>query len=74
MFTTKVRKVGNSVVVTISAEMLVALDVKEGDTVYVTRADDNGLMITAHDPELVAALEVVEAVMDENRTLLKALA
>jgi len=74
MFQTKVRKVGNSSVVTMSSEMLAALDVKDGDTVYVTRSDDNGLKISAHDPQIVAALEAAERVMDENRDLLHALA
>jgi antitoxin ChpS len=74
MFQTKVRKVGNSSVVTMSSEMLAALDVKDGDTVYVTRSDDNGLKISAHDPQVVAALEAAERVMDENRDLLQALA
>ena len=74
MFQTKVRKVGNSSVVTMSSEMLAALDVKDGDTVYVTRSDDKGLKISAHDPDVVAALEAAEPVMDENRDLLQALA
>ena len=74
MFKTKVRKVGNSSVVTMSSEMLAALDVKDGDTVYVTRSDDKGLKISAHDPDVVAALEAAERVMDENRDLLQALA
>ena len=74
MFLTKIRKVGNSSVVTISAEMLAALDVKDGDTLYVTRSDDNGLKIQAHDPALLVALSAAEEVMDENRTLLQALA
>ena len=74
MFQTKVRKVGNSLVVTMSSEMLSALDVKDGDTVYVTRSDDSGLKISAHDPQVVAALEAAERVMDENRDLLQALA
>ena len=74
MFQTKVRKVGNSSVVTMSSEMLAALDVKDGDTVYVTRSDGSGLKISAHDPQVVAALEAAERVMDENRDLLQALA
>jgi putative addiction module antidote len=76
MFQTKIRKVGNSSVATISAEMLAALDVKDGDTVYVTRSDDNGLKIQAYDPALLRALALAAAedVMDENRTLLQALA
>jgi len=74
MFQTKVRKVGNSSVVTMSSEMLSALDVKDGDTVYVTRSDDSGLKISAHNPQVVAVLEAAERVMDENRDLLQALA
>lgn len=54
--------------------MCTALDAKDGDTVYVTRSDDNGLKIQAHDPELIAALAAAQDVMDENRTLLQALA
>jgi antitoxin ChpS len=50
MFQTKIRKVGNSSVVTLTAEMLAALDAKEGDTVYVTHSDDNGLKLQLNDP------------------------
>ena len=46
--------------------MLAVLDVKEGDTVYITRADDNGLKSQAHDPAVLEALAASEAVMDEN--------
>ena len=70
MFQTKIRKVGNSSVITISAEMLAALEVKESITVYVTRSDDNGLKIQAHNPALLADLTAAEEVMDENRSLL----
>jgi len=35
----------------------------------VTRSDENGLKIQAHDPTVLAALEAAEVVMDENRTL-----
>lgn len=73
MFKTKIRKVGKSNVVTISAEMLAVLDVNEGDNVYITRSDDNGLKIHAHDPALFEALSAADEVMDENRTLLHAL-
>ena len=73
MFPTKVRKVGNSSIDTISGEMLAALDIKEGDTVHVTSSDDNGLKIQAYDPELFGVLAVSEEIMDENRTMLQAL-
>lgn len=74
MFQSKVRKVGNSAVMTLTTEMLTILDVKEGDTVFVIRGDDGSLKITPHDPQVAAALAAAEIVMDENRDLLQALA
>ena len=73
MFQTSIRKVENSSVITISAKMVAALEVKESNTVYVTRSDDNGLKIQAHNPALLAALTAAEEVIDENRSLLEAL-
>ena len=40
----------------------------------MVRSDDGGLRILAHDPEVIAALEAAEIVMDENWDLLAALA
>lgn len=74
MFETKIRKVGNSAVVTLTGEMLAAIDAKAGDTVFVLRGDDGGLRILPYDPDLAAALAAAEDVMDENRDLLQALA
>jgi len=74
MFETRIRKVGNSAVVTLSAEMLEALDAREGDTVYLLRGDDGSLKITPHNPELAAALAAAQVVMDGNRDMLQALA
>jgi putative addiction module antidote len=74
MMETKVRKVGNSAVMTLTSEMLAILDVKAGDPLYVVRGDGGGLRVLAHDPELIAALEAAEIVMDENRELLARLA
>ena len=47
-----------------------------GDAVQVLRmpSDDNSLKVYAHDPVLLEALDAAEEVMDENRTLLQALA
>ncbi len=74
MIETKIRKVGNSAVITMTAEMLAILDVKEGDTLFVVRGDDGSLRLMAHDPAIAVAIEAAEAVMDENRDLLAALA
>ena len=74
MIETKIRKVGNSAVMTLSTEMLTMLDAKEGDTLFVVRGDDGSLKVLAHDPSVADALAAAEAVMDDNRDLLQALA
>ncbi|MDF3608375.1 transcriptional regulator/antitoxin MazE [Paracoccus sp. DMF-8] len=74
MIETKIRKVGNSAVMTLTTEMLAILDAKEGDSLFVLRGDDGSLKIAAHDPTLAEALAAAEVVMDENRDLLQALA
>jgi putative addiction module antidote len=73
MFKTKIRKEGNSAVITLSSEMLAVLGVAEGDTVYVTPSDHNGLKIHAHDPAVLEALDAAEVVINENCTLLQEL-
>lgn len=73
MFKTKIRKEGNSAVITLSSVMLAVLGAKEGDTVYVMLLDDNSLKIHAHDPAVLEALEAADVVMDENCTLLQEL-
>jgi putative addiction module antidote len=74
MIETRIRRVGNSAVMTLTTEMLTILDAKEGDTLFVLRGDDGSLRIMAHDPSVAEALEAAEIVMDENRDLLQALA
>lgn len=70
---TKIRKAGNSAVMTLTTEMLTMLDAKEGDPLFVVRADDGALKIMAHDPSVAETLAVAAVVMDENRDLLHAL-
>ena len=73
MFKTKIRKEGNSAVITLSFEMLAVLGVAKGDTVYVTPSDQNGLKIQAYDPTVQEALQAAEGIMDEHCTLLQEL-
>ena len=74
MFETKIRRVGNSAVVTLSVEALAHLDAKEGDRVFVLRGDDGGLRIIAHDEDVAEALEAAQVGMDRYRTAMQALA
>ncbi len=74
MIETKIRKVGNSAVITLPKEALALLDATEGDTVYLLRTDDGALAIRAHEAAFATAMDAAEAVMNENRKALAALA
>lgn len=74
MMQSKILKLGDSSVMTLTDEMLSALDVEEGDTLFVVRGDDGSLHISSHDPVEAKALRAAEAVMEENHDLLAALA
>jgi putative addiction module antidote len=74
MIETRIRKVGNSAVMTLTTEMLTLLDAKEGDSLYVVRGDDGSLRIMAQNPDMQSVLEAAEQIMDENRDALQALA
>lgn len=71
---TKIRKVGNSAIMTLPTGMLTILDAKEGDTFFVLRGDDGSLNITPHDLAVAAALAAAEIVIDENCGPLQAFA
>ena len=73
MIQSKIRRVGNSAVMTLTSEMLAILDAKEGDTLTVVRGDDGSLRIMTEDPDVLAVLEAAEVVMDQNREMLQAL-
>ena len=74
MFETKIRRVGNSAVITLSKEALAVLDAVEGGSVFLVRTDDRSLAIRARDDDFAAAMDAAEDVMNENRAALQALA
>ena len=73
MVALKLRKIGNSVGTLIPQEALAALNVGEGDTLYLTRAPD-GFRITPYDPEFEEQMKVAREIMKRDRNLLRALA
>ncbi|WP_102107537.1 AbrB/MazE/SpoVT family DNA-binding domain-containing protein [Oceaniglobus roseus] len=74
MFETKIRKVGNSAVITLSKEALAVLDAAEGDTVYLVRTDDGSLAIRAHEDDFAAAMEAAEIGQNRYRKSMQELA
>lgn len=68
-----VRKVGNSLGVTLPAQAAQALRVREGDVLYLTETPD-GFRVTAFDPKFEASMTHAEDFMARYRNALRALA
>jgi putative addiction module antidote len=73
MVALKLRKIGNSVGALIPQEALTALNVNEGDTLYLTKAPD-GFRITPYDPEFEEQMKIAREIMKRDRNILRALA
>jgi putative addiction module antidote len=70
----KVRKVGNSLGITLSKEALAALQVEEGSSLYLSAAPDGSHRISAHDPDFASRLAIAEDLSRRYRNALKELA
>ena len=73
MQTLKIRKIGNSLGLVLPKEALARLRVGEGDTVYITEAPD-GFRLTPMNEGFARQMEAAEAIMREDRDLLRELA
>jgi putative addiction module antidote len=70
---TRVRKIGNSLGVILPARALQQLRVREGDQLYLTETED-GLRVTAYDPDFDETMKVADDVMRRYRNTLRELA
>jgi putative addiction module antidote len=68
-----VRKVGNSLGVTLPAQAAQTLRVKEGDELYLTEAP-GGFRVTPYDPGFKQTMEVAEGFMRRYKNALRDLA
>jgi putative addiction module antidote len=68
----KLRKVGHSVGVLIPREILSAMHVAEGDTLYLTEAP-GGYRLTPYDPEFEQQMTLAREVMKADRNVLREL-
>lgn len=69
----KVTTVGNSTGVILPKELLEKLRISKGDTLYVTETT-RGVELSPYDEEFAAQMEVAEAIMREDRDVLRKLA
>ena len=69
----KLRKVGNSLTMTVPVHVAERMKVAEGDSLYLTELPGGGYRVTPHDPDLVEQMKVMDGVMSRYRNTLKAL-
>ncbi len=69
----KIAKHGNSQAIPVSKEVLAKLRVEQGDPVYLTETP-TGFHISACDPQFEAKMAAAEAIMREDRDILRVLA
>ena len=73
MVTLTVRKVGNSLGVTLSSKAAQTLRIKEGDQLFLTESPE-GFRLTPYDPSFRETIEVAEKFMRRYKNALHDLA
>lgn len=74
MHSLKIRAVGSSSGAVFPKELLAELGVKQGDTLYATKAPDGSVRLTPHDDAFARQMAAAEEVMRSHRDVFKALA
>lgn len=69
----KVRKVGNSLGVILTKDVVESLGVAEGDELFAVKSPD-GIRLTPYDPDFVKAIESTRDYMRRHRNALHDLA
>ncbi|KQN67623.1 transcriptional regulator [Duganella sp. Leaf61] len=70
----KVTTVGASEGLILNKEAKRILNVQKGDTLYLTEAPDGAMRITPHNPEFERQMALAEAILHDDREILRALA
>ena len=70
----QVRKIGNSLGLILSKELLARLKLKEGDKLHVVEQTDRGVKLTPYDPKHAEAMEIARRSFRKYADSYKALA
>lgn len=70
----QVRKIGNSLGLILSKELLARLKLKEGDKLHVVEQTDRGVKLTPYDPKHAEAMEIARRSFRKYADTYKALA
>lgn len=74
MYELKVRAVGSSSGVLLPKELLTEMGLKQGDSVFATKAPDGSFRITAYDETFAEQMTVAEGIAREYRDVFRTLA
>jgi putative addiction module antidote len=74
MLSFKVTTVGASAGFILTKEAMARLKVQKGDTVYLTETPDGGYRLTPYNPDFERQMAAAEAIMHDDREILRALA
>jgi putative addiction module antidote len=70
----EIRKIGNSVGIILSKDLLARFNLKEGDKLFPVEQPNGGLLLTPHDPNFEKAMEVARRGMKRYHNALAELA
>ncbi len=70
----KVRKIGNSVGIVLPKEALAHLNVGEGDTLVLSEASQDGLLLRANQMDFAKKMAIVDDLCNRYRNALRELA
>jgi putative addiction module antidote len=73
MIAFKVTTVGASTGFILNKEAQQHLNVKKGDTLFLTEAPGGGYRLTPYDPDFARQMELAEQIMHDDREVLRAL-
>mgnify|MGYP000956216921 CR=1 FL=1 len=70
----KIRKLGNSIGIILPKDVLGRLNVKSGDTLFLTETTESGYRLTAGDPEFARKVKAAGQLSRSYRDALRELA
>jgi putative addiction module antidote len=70
----QIKKIGNSLGLILSKDLLSRLKLKEGDKLHVVEQTERGLKLSPYDPKHARTMEIARKVMHEYRDTFAALA
>ncbi len=73
-YSTKVRKIGNSLGVILPKEALAEMQVEEGQALFLTKTPDGGFRLTPGDAEFERQMDIGRDLMKRYRNALRELA